>query len=65
MKKKDLEQLKTKSVAELRKEVAEHRDRLWNLRTDFAAGKVKNVNEIGKTKKVIARMLTLINQNGK
>jgi ribosomal protein L29 len=60
--KKDWEQLKIKPAAELKKSLSEHRERLWSLKTDLAAGKVKNVNEIQKVKKLIARTLTLINQ---
>ena len=62
MKKKDLEQLKTKPAEELKKMVAEYRDRLWTLKTDLASGKIKNVKEMKKIKKDIARLLTLINQ---
>ncbi len=60
MKKNELEQLKIKPVAELKQNLAENRDRLWNLKTDLAAGKVKNVREIQKVKKTIARILTFI-----
>ena len=60
MKKNQLEQLKNKPVGELKRNLMEHRDRLWNLKTDLAAGKVKNVKEIQKVKKTIARILTFI-----
>lgn len=62
MKRKDFEQLKTKPKAEWEKSVIEQREKLWALRTDLAAGKVKNVKEIQAIKKMIARLLTLINQ---
>ena len=62
MKKKDWEQLKIKPAAELKKSLNEHREQLWSLKTDLVAGKVKNINEIQKIKKLIARILTLINQ---
>lgn len=65
MKRKEVEQLKTKPVEELKKNLAEHKDKLWNLKTDLAAGKIKNVKEIKKIKKNIARELTLLNQHGK
>lgn len=65
MKRKEIEQLKTKPVEELKKSLAEHKDKLWNLKTDLAAGKIKNVKEIKKIKKNIARELTLLNQHGK
>ncbi len=63
MKKKELEQFKNKTLVELEKNLAEYRDKLWTLRTDLAAGKVKNVKEINVSKKAIAIILTLINQN--
>ncbi len=65
MKKKELEQMKTKTVGELEKNLVEYRDKLWSLRTDLAAGKIKNVKEIKKTKKAIAVALTLIGQGKK
>ena len=51
MKQKDLGQLKIKPVAELRKILMENRDRLWTMKTDLVAGKVKNVKEIQKIKR--------------
>ncbi len=61
MKKKELEQLKSKPKAEWEKSLAESREKLWALRTDLAAGKVKNVKEIKEVRKMIARLLTFIN----
>lgn len=54
--KKNKEQLKPEALPEMR-------DRLWSLKTDLAAGKVKNVKEIKKIKKNIARILTWQKQN--
>lgn len=65
MKKRDWEQLKIKAVTELKKDLGEQRDKIWTLKTDLAAGKVKNVKEIKKVKKIIARILTLMSQHGK
>jgi large subunit ribosomal protein L29 len=62
MKKKEFEQLKTKPTEELNKNLKEYRDKLWSLKTDLVAGKVKNVKEIKHVKKIIAKLLTLINQ---
>ena len=62
MKKKEFEQLKTKPKAEWEKSLLEQREKLWSLRTDLAAGKVKNVKEIQIIRKMIARLLTLLNQ---
>lgn len=54
--KKETEQLKPEMLPELK-------DRLWSLKTDLVAGKVKNVKEIKKIKKNIARILTWQKQN--
>lgn len=62
MKKKDWKQLKSKSGADLQKQLSEDRDKLWQLKVDLAAGKVKNVREIRATRKNVARVLTLIKQ---
>lgn len=65
MKKKELEQVKTKPVEELAKMVLDCRERLWSLKSDLKSGKVKNVKEVKRVKKDIARVLTIINSNGK
>jgi len=62
MKKKEWQQLKNKPLAELQKKLEGEQDRLWQLRTDLASGKVKNVREIRLAKKTIAQLLTVINQ---
>ena len=65
MKKKEFEQFKTKPAADLKKALFENRDKLWSLKTDLAAGKVKNVKEIRKIRKTIAQIMTISNQHGK
>lgn len=60
MKKQDFQQLKSKSHAEMQKELSESQTKLRDLKFDLAAGKVKNVSEIKKLKKVVARLSTLI-----
>ena len=60
MKKQDFQQLKNKSGAEMRKELQETKIKLRDLQFDLAAGKVKNVSEIKKLKKVVARLSTLV-----
>ena len=52
-----------KSKNELRKLLDEDREKLRNLRFDLAAAKLKNVQEIKKLKKEIARILTALRQN--
>ena len=64
MKKKDIQELKNKSVGELGHIVAESSERLRALRFDLAAGKVKNVNELHQTRKKIARAKTFLTQHG-
>jgi large subunit ribosomal protein L29 len=55
-----IRELRQKSKAELQKMLQDNRERLRQLRFDLAAGKVKNVREIRKIKKDIARTLTLL-----
>ena len=64
MKTKELQQLSKKPVAELRKKVQESRNKLWQLRIDLAAGKVKNIKQIRSLKQDISQMLTFINNHG-
>lgn len=54
--------LKNKTVEELRKLENEDRAKLQQLRFDLAGGKVKNVREIRKIRRNIARLLTQITQ---
>jgi len=63
MKYKDIQQLKTKPLSELQKDLAEYREKLRKLKFDLAQGKVKNIREIKETKKMTARILTIINQS--
>ncbi len=53
-------ELRQKSKIELQKLLQENRERLRVLRFDLAAGKIKNVREIRKVKKDIARILTVL-----
>jgi len=61
MKRKDFELLKTKPKAELQIQLQQLKDKLWELKKDLAAGKVKNVSEIRKIKRDVARLMTLLN----
>jgi len=60
MKKNEIQQLKNLAPAELKRLLEEHREALRNLRFDLAAGKLKNIGEIHKVKKIIARILTFL-----
>lgn len=63
MEKNELQQLKNKPLSELQKNLNDYREKLRLLKFDLAAGKVKNISQIKKTKKMIARILTIINSN--
>jgi len=60
MKKKEFQEYKNKSKAEILKDLANYREKLANLKFDLAAGKVKNIREIRLVKKTIAQLLTLL-----
>jgi ribosomal protein L29 len=60
MKKRELQELRSKPVSELTTFVREGRERLRGLKFDLAAGKVKDVKELHSLKKEIARALMLI-----
>ena len=62
MKKKELETYKSKSLAELEKDLRSFREHLSELRFNLAAGKVKNIREIRHIKKAIAIVLTHMNK---
>jgi large subunit ribosomal protein L29 len=65
MKKLEFEKLKQATIGELQKLFQEKREKLERLRFDLAVGKVKNISEIRKTRKDIARILTLINEKSR
>jgi large subunit ribosomal protein L29 len=56
-------ELKNLPKVELQKLLAEQRNKLKDLRFNLSFGKVKDISEIRKIKKTIARILTLLNQN--
>jgi len=62
MKKKDIQDLKVKSDAELMRLIKEDREKLRGLRFDLAAGKVKNVKTLHETKAAIARAETFLRE---
>ncbi len=62
MKRKDIQELQAKPEAELRKFVADGKERLRVLRFDLAEGKVKNIAELHALRKAIARAMTFLNQ---
>ena len=56
-------ELRQKTNKELNETLIHMRDNLRELRFNLIGGKVKNINEIHRTKRDIARILTLIKQN--
>ena len=62
MKKKDIQELKTKQDAELTRLIETGADELRALRFDLAAGKVKDISKIHDLRKRIARMKTFLKE---
>ena len=62
MKRKEIENLKTKSSAELQKQLKENEELLSSSKFDLSSGKVKNIFLIKETKKTIARIKTFIKE---
>jgi len=60
VKRKDLDNFKTKPLAEVNKEIRHYEERLQNLKMDLALGKVKNIREIRQIKKSLAQLLTIL-----
>jgi large subunit ribosomal protein L29 len=56
-------ELRQKTEGELQKFLSDDGERLRVLSFDLASGKVKNVREIRKIKKDIARILTILRQS--
>ncbi len=62
MKKKEIQDLKVKTDAELARLIQEDSEKLRALRFDLAAGKVKNVKALHETKHAIARAKTFLRE---
>ncbi|MBU4348058.1 50S ribosomal protein L29 [Patescibacteria group bacterium] len=62
MKNNEIEQLKSRVDSELLSDIKKNKDKLWGLQVDLRAGKLKNVNEVKKTKKMIARINTILSE---
>lgn len=57
-----IKEIREKTEAELQKLLQEKREKLRELRFTLATGKIKSPAEIKKTKKDIARILTILNE---
>ena len=60
-----IRELKLKTKKELRENLINLRDKLRELRFNLAGGKVKNIREVHQTKKDIARIMTLLEQESR
>lgn len=60
--KEEIKDLKAKNIADLTKLLHEKKDALIKINLDNQFGKNKNVAEIGKIRKSIARIETVINE---
>ncbi len=60
-----IKELRSKSKAELKKILSESQEKLRKLRFDIANKQLKNVREMRKVKKDIARILTLLKEQEK
>ena len=55
--------LQNKTAKEIEKLVAQNRTKLRQIKFDVSSGKNKSSDDVSKTKKDIARMLTKLNQS--
>jgi len=59
------QEIREKTSKELVQNLIEDREKLRKLRFNLALGKVKNIREVRKIRKEIARILTFLNLNKK
>ncbi len=59
---REIEQLRQKGKEELEKILKEEKEKLLKLKTEKELGKLKDTSQIKKTKRRIARILTLLSQ---
>jgi len=57
-----IKELRKKGIKELYKELKEAREKLLKLKLEVAQAKVKNHQELPKTRKDIAKILTIISE---
>jgi ribosomal protein L29 len=62
MKKKEIEELKTYTVEELKKKVGELREEITKLGLDFKVNPPKDTNTLVKKRKRLAVILTIISE---
>ncbi|MBI2050038.1 MAG: 50S ribosomal protein L29 [Candidatus Staskawiczbacteria bacterium] len=54
--------LRKKDKKELKKLVEDHKKKLYNFRFKFSSNKLKNVKDISRLKREIARILTILRE---
>lgn len=62
MKKKEIRELREKTLAELGKMLKEKQSGLVKLRMEIATQKIKNIRVLARTRDDLARIMTVINQ---
>jgi len=55
-----IQELRQKSKPEIETLLREDREKLRQMRFDLASGKIKNISEIRKIKKDVARIMTIL-----
>ena len=61
----EFKELKEKSAPELQKLLAQFREKVRDLRFSVSAKQLKNIRELREAKRVIAKILTVLNQKRK
>lgn len=62
MKKNEVQNLRNKSKEELTSDLTVNADKLWQVRNDVLNGKVKDVREVRRIKKLIAVVKTILSE---
>jgi len=62
MKKKDFEELKTKTISDLKKKIADLEKEIVNAKLELKMGKLKNVHLVNQKRKDIAQAKTILKQ---
>ncbi len=60
----DLKEMRAASAEEKRKELEALREKQFTLRMQKATGQIRDTSEIGKVRRDIARLLTVMQQAG-
>jgi len=60
-----IKELNQKTKKELNDLLIENRHKLGQLRFDLASKKLKNIREVRKLRRNVARIITILKQNGK